>query len=557
MEPTIPPLRDVKTILLSFRNDWNTAVLRHEVMMSQILKMQGEIQQEMATAMRSRAEDIPVDARVTLQPSDANGSAQFGNASKAAAKIDDTCEPFSPRRKDSGAGELDSPTSELKSDWQVSGGHHPSEAETIHSPDAETIRAHKSRRILGLIKDRHHFGFGVRDIADEENTSLRGRLNRVLSCKECELTLSFLIVCNAVIICLESQYHGLEVGFILQYPGRPQPAVDTWPGAETIFDIADWIFGLLFLIEFMLKFVVWSYTYFNDGWNVLDFLCVASFLVDKVVLAYDTFNATPLRLLRLFRLARLVRLIRFLEHLEALYVMTTAIGGLSRTLGWAIFLLTVMLLTCDLFLVQLLQATYFSDVNPSEFTNAQLERHQEMYEYFGTSTRCMLSMFEITLGNWPPIARLLCEEVSEWFTLLCLVHKLTLGFAVLGVINGVILQETFKVAQTDDIIMLRHKKKATQAMKAKMDKLFQAMDSDNDGKVTEMEFLQMCEYPDVKIWLSSLDIETDDLPTLFQLCDINHNGNLSLEEVVTRLPRIKGSARSIDVLTLLHKDGVP
>jgi len=169
----------------------------------------------------------------------------------------------------------------------------------------------------------------------------------------------------------------------------------------------------------------------------------------------------------------------------------------------------------------------------------------------------MLSMFEITLGNWPPIARLLCEEVSEWFTLLCLVHKLTLGFAVLGVINGVILQETFKVAQTDDIIMLRHKKKATQAMKAKMDKLFQAMDSDNDGKVTEMEFLQMCEYPDVKIWLSSLDIETDDLPTLFQLCDINHNGNLSLEEVVTRLPRIKGSARSIDVLTLLHKDGVP
>jgi len=95
-----------------------------------------------------------------------------------------------------------------------------------------------------------------------------------------------------------------------------------------------------------------------------------------------------------------------------------------------------MLLTCDLFLVQILQATYFDEIKASDLTEEELKKHHEIYEYFGTCTRCMLSMFEITLGNWPPIARLLSEEVSEWFTLVCLAHKLTIGFAVIGVITS-------------------------------------------------------------------------------------------------------------------------
>merc|ERR1740127_355815 len=111
-----------------------------------------------------------------------------------------------------------------------------------------------------------------------------------------------------------------------------------------------------------------------------------------------------------------------------------------------------------------------------------------MYSYFGTCTRCVLSMFEITLGNWPPVARLLAEEVSEWFGVLCILHKLTIGFAVVGVINGVILQETFKVAHTDDMVMVRQKKRAQRAMEKKMESLFAALDIDKVGRLTFQEF---------------------------------------------------------------------
>ena len=42
-------------------------------------------------------------------------------------------------------------------------------------------------------------------------------------------------------------------------------------------------------------------------------------------------------------------------------------------------------------------------------------------------------MFEVTLANWPPAARLLAENVSEWFMLFGVLHKLAIGFAVVSV----------------------------------------------------------------------------------------------------------------------------
>jgi len=163
-------------------------------------------------------------------------------------------------------------------------------------------------------------------------------------------------------------------------------------------------------------------------------------------------------------------------------------------------------------------------------------------------------MYEITLGNWPPVARILAEEVSEWFSLICIVHKLTIGFAVIGVITGVILQETFKVAQTDDIIMFRQKKNASRILAEKMKTLFETLDMDPDGKVEVEEFMHMLDIdPDMKFWLASLDIETDNLATLFELIDVDGSGYITVDEMVTRVPRIRGAARSIDVLDMLRK----
>jgi hypothetical protein len=379
-------------------------------------------------------------------------------------------------------------------------------------------------------------------------------ISSIVEDEKFELLLTGLIVANAVVMTFVSQYSGIQVGYDLQYPGSASEAKKAWPAADIIFSILDWSFGIAFLVEALLKLSCFGSDYLIGGWhsawNWLDVVCVIAFLFEKVASAVLPFDSQGLRLLRLMRLFRLLRVLRAVEALDVLYVMATAIKGMGRILAWAVVLLAMLLATCALFLSQLLHATYFKNAVAASMSQPDLETHQEMFKYFGTFTRCLLSMFELTLANWPPVTRLLVEHVSEWFTLMCLLHKLTIGFAVIGVINGVILQETFKVAATDDVIMVRQKRRMAQVTRQKMTKLFTVLDTTGDGDLEFDEFELIAQDPEVKTWLASMDIETDDLATLFKLLDSDGSGSINVEEMLERIPRVKGAARSIDVLAL-------
>merc|ERR1719223_1108717 len=77
-----------------------------------------------------------------------------------------------------------------------------------------------------------------------------------------------------------------------------------------------------------------------------------------------------------------------------------------------------------------------------------LEGRKEVFRFFGSFTRSMLTMFEITLGNWIPPCRSLMEHITEGYAALFILYKCVVGFAVAKVITGVFMCETFKVAST-------------------------------------------------------------------------------------------------------------
>merc|ERR1712046_362523 len=105
-------------------------------------------------------------------------------------------------------------------------------------------------------------------------------------------------------------------------------------------------------------------------------------------------------------------------------------------------------------------------------TSNPMDARKEVFKFYGNFGRTMLTMFELTVGNWMPPCRALVENYSEWFMFVFLAHKLILGFSVVAVINGVFIQETFKVANTDDRIMLLQKERAIRVHTKKMTGLF-------------------------------------------------------------------------------------
>merc|ERR1719192_1106819 len=104
-----------------------------------------------------------------------------------------------------------------------------------------------------------------------------------------------------------------------------------------------------------------------------------------------------------------------------------------------------------------------------------------VFKYYGSFARCMLTMFEITLGNWMVPCRALVENVSEWYMVFSLLHKMVIGFSVVTVMTAVFIQETFKVASIDDGIMMMTKERAKKTHMKKIGALFDLADADGDG----------------------------------------------------------------------------
>jgi len=170
---------------------------------------------------------------------------------------------------------------------------------------------------------------------------------------------------------------------------------------------------------------------------------------------------------------------------------------------------------------------------------------------FGTFSRTMITMTELTFGNFIPVLRSLADEVNEWYGHGVLIYKITVGFAVIRVIAGVFLYETFKTASSDDELMVVQKKRAQQKHAQKMERLLKEADSSHDGNIQRDEFQNLLKDVTVRTWLAAQEVEAGDAHLLFDLMD-DGDHQLTAEELCHGMARLKGAARSIDLVGLMH-----
>lgn len=364
------------------------------------------------------------------------------------------------------------------------------------------------------------------------------RMKKIIHHPIFDCIMSGLIVINAAMFAFEAQYRGFELAQHLDI--SQDSALRLWPGAIDVFEVAEFIFGIIFTVEVFIKISVDRLKFFRDGWNWLDFIVVLVWVFGKTGTSLPV-NSQILRLGRLFRLLRMLRLVRQMKEFDALFLMTTAIRSSFMVLGWTIILLLMCQMLCALVIQQTLFGFYFDPTHAES-----LQDQRDVYVYFGTFTRSLLTLFEMTLANWPPVARLLAENVSEFWMPVCLMHKLTMGFAVVGVINGVLMQETFKVAHMDDNVMVREKQRAMRAHLAKMSLLFEEADTSGDGRLDLEEFKSILDDYEIKIWLAAMDLDVSDVEELFHLLD-DGDGRLSAEELVRGVAKLRGAARAMDL----------
>lgn len=352
-----------------------------------------------------------------------------------------------------------------------------------------------------------------------------------------------IMMLNTLVMAFESQYLGLQRGYDLGFEGFTLPASEEWPYADLGFYMVDYVFGVIYLIEICIKICGLKCSFFKDPWNYFDSSLVLFWIIEKALSAYAVLDQGLLRVLRMGRVLRLLRLVKTIQGFDALYIMTTAMQGSVTVLFWSFVLLMVVQTLIAFTLNQALDS-YFRDK-----TKPVHQQHQ-VFEYFGTAGRAMFTMFELTLANWPTAARILQENVTEYYAIFSVAYKLIIGFAAVGIINAVFMQETFKVAASDDKLMMRQKERDRMLHTKKMRTLFAAADESGDGVLDQDEFREIMTSPDIRMWLAAQELPIRDPDVLWKLLD-DGDAELTADELVHGVERLKGTAKGIDLAAFI------
>jgi len=125
------------------------------------------------------------------------------------------------------------------------------------------------------------------------------------------------------------------------------------------------------------------------------------------------------------------------------------------------------------------------------------------------------------------------------------------GFAIIRVIAGVFLIETFRTAASDDELMVVQKRRTQTRHARKMARLLREADESNDGFLQRDELKKVLSNHDVKTWLGAQELDVDDVDLLFDLLD-DGDGAITMAELTKGVARLKGAAKSIDVHALMY-----
>merc|ERR1712008_293823 len=79
-------------------------------------------------------------------------------------------------------------------------------------------------------------------------------------------------------------------------------------------------------------------------------------------------------------------------------------------------------------------------------------------------------------------------------------------------------------------------------------------DSDGSGMLNEEEMDRLLQDTELLAYMNAIGVDSTEAKGLFTLLDDDGSGNISIDEFVTGFLRLKGSAKAVDMVTLMYEN---
>eukprot|EP00931_Biecheleriopsis_adriatica_P115888 TRINITY_DN91639_c0_g1_i1.p1 TRINITY_DN91639_c0_g1~~TRINITY_DN91639_c0_g1_i1.p1 ORF type:complete len:704 (-),score=133.74 TRINITY_DN91639_c0_g1_i1:57-2168(-) len=382
----------------------------------------------------------------------------------------------------------------------------------------------------------------------------RQRLQELVASHQFESLSAVLILTNSALIGVQVQ--------MLADSGYAQEGLS----ADIFFGVHQ-TYAFAFLVELILRIVAqgrlfwWGSDKASLLWNYFDLLLVISGTLEAAVemsLAVTNQRQTQtedvsfshkVRIVRTLRVTRLLRTMRAVRFIRGLRSLVYSIFYTLKALVWSLVLLIMIIYLFGIFFADSVNSYLASRKELDEDTEEALKL------YFGSLHVSMHTLFASISGgiDWGKALRVLIQ--IDWtFAYIFEAYIAFVCFAVLNVMTGVFCQRAMDMADQDQ-------ESAVMVVKLEQDRLadwasdlFKRFDPDTEGNVTFGGFEKAFQDEQVKETLQALDISPDEVWDLFKLLDTGKSGDISEQEFVDGVMRLRGGAKSLDMALLVEEN---
>lgn len=423
----------------------------------------------------------------------------------------------------------------------------------LKNPKSKKQLVSKMQKKLSKEKAKHTLH--LRNFRHESHRSCKHFVTR----GPLDVIMGVVLLVNAFVVIAEQQTIGDRIASTFQLHPHDVPT-ETLYGLHhrEPFFVFDIIFLAIYVAEQALRISVlrrsWLFGEHEEDaieWgNLFDMAIVLFGLVDFAisVQVHDAARRSSSMLTRLLRTCRVVKTMRLLRVMKLFKQLRSLVETWYASLSalfWSMILLTICQMIAALVLCETSVPVLLDPDSPHKASDKQW-----LFDHYGTFMNASYTFFEITFsGGWPALVRPLLEDFGFSFAFPCMLYVVLVVFAALRLISALFVRSTLQLLSNDTGAAVLERFEQSAELERKLVALFHEADEEGDQSLTLEELRHLLSFPEIVHYFSILEVDVHDAEMLFHVLD-DGDGVLTVKEFCDGIPRIRGVAKSLDIVCL-------
>merc|ERR1712048_1099970 len=292
-------------------------------------------------------------------------------------------------------------------------------------------------------------------------------------------------------------------------------------------------------------------------WNLFDFiLCCAA--ISEPLLRSDSGQSRKFPALRIFRAVRVFRVVRQFGTLRLMLAMIT--HAMNNVMWAFIFILMFTYMVAVMFMQVITNkideyrqehpAAWMEHVNigmPDDWSSKIAESYGKITHSCVTLIASISGGLDWVDASWP------LYQLGGSYLVLYLAFVMFCVFGLMNILTGIFVANTKEVSRIDRDLVIRAQLNDRKSFANQLKNILRSVDKDATGTISKQELMEHLTADETAAYLKTLDVTVSDAQGVFKLLDVTGTGEVSIDEFVLSLMRFQGSARAVDVATLLYE----